>query len=75
MTAEQLLEIALRSDGGEWERSQELCADRPKAERLAKALEQSASQQSETAKSWAFALQKMHAGLKVNLPLTSPPAV
>jgi len=69
MTAEQLLEIALRSNGDEWERLQELCADRATAERLARALEQSASQQSEAAKSWAFVLEEMHAGLKVTLPL------
>jgi len=74
MTAEQLLEIALCTDGGEWERLQELCADRTTAERLARALGQSASRQSEAAKSWAFVLEEMHAGLKVTLRLNPPTA-
>lgn len=72
MTTDQLLEIALRSAGDEWERLPELCADRATAERLARALEQSASQQSEAAKSWAFVLEEMHAGLKVTLPSNPP---
>ncbi|MBI5767816.1 MAG: hypothetical protein HZA93_08465 [Verrucomicrobia bacterium] len=74
ITADQLLQIALRGDGDEWERLQELCADRPTAERLARALEQSASLQSETAKSWAVVLEEMHDGLKVNLPVAPPTA-
>ncbi len=73
MTAEQLLEIALRSSGDDWGQLQELCADRTTAERLARALEQSASRQSEAAKSWAFVLEEMHPGLKVTLP-SNPPA-
>lgn len=58
MTADQLLEIALRSDSDECERLQELCADRATAGRLARALEHAASQQSEQAKSWASVLEE-----------------
>ncbi len=63
-----LLQMALRGDAVEWDRLHELCQDRPTAELLAQALEQSKAPVADTVRSWAQVLEEMHLGLKVKLP-------
>lgn len=68
MTDTELLNAALRGGEAEWEKLQEICMDRERAEVLARMLARNATQAVDAADAWAHVLEEMHPGLKVNLP-------
>lgn len=66
MTDEELIRAALHGGEKEWERLHEICADRKRAEALARLLEQHADVKNDAAAAWAEVLAEQHPGLKVN---------
>ncbi len=74
MTDKELLDEALRGGEADLEKLFEVCRDRPRADALARMLEQCATEADVAAKAWAQVLEETHPGLKVNLPPTRPPS-
>jgi hypothetical protein len=68
MTDENLLRAALDDSAEDWEKVQDVCADRNRAMALARMLEENSNEEVEAAVSWAHALAELHPGLTVNLP-------
>lgn len=68
MTEAELLNLALRGGEAGWQKLHQLCRERGNADRLAKVLEQGATQEVDEAHAWANVLEEMHPGLKVHLP-------
>ena len=68
MTDEELLNVAIRGGEVAWQELQRRCRERAMAERLAKVLEQGATQAIDEACAWASVLEDLHPGLKVNVP-------